>query len=356
MSKITYICGCYCHNVIMKILLSSVFLLLCSQLAAQDLALADSIVKYQMASGGWPKNQDWLRGPDPVYMAECRQTGIGSTIDNGATVGELKVLAKVLAALTAAEPQPTRVSQPYRDAFFRGLDYLLDIQYLNGGWPQFWPQRSAESYSNHITFNDNAMVGVMRLLKDVADAKAPYDSVGADPTLRRRCREAFRRGVQCILDCQIRDGCGRPTVWCQQHDEHTLAPAAARKYELAACCGHGETAGILSLLIDLNDESPDDTLRYRIGCAVDWLERHAIHDMRLESFTNADGKPDKRLVHSPGAPDIWARFYDLETGRPVFSDRRGLPLSSFDDVEYERRNGYAWFGDSPAKVIRRFRK
>ena len=44
---------------------------------------ADSIVKYQMKSGGWPKNQDWLKGVDPKEAALWKPTGIGSTIDNG---------------------------------------------------------------------------------------------------------------------------------------------------------------------------------------------------------------------------------------------------------------------------------
>ena len=62
---------------------------------AQNTALADSIVKYQMPSGGWVKNQDWQKGADLAYMSKCMKTGIGSTIDNGATTSEMKVLAKV---------------------------------------------------------------------------------------------------------------------------------------------------------------------------------------------------------------------------------------------------------------------
>ena len=46
---------------------------------------ADSIVKYQMKSGGWPKNQDWIKGVDPKQAKEWEKKGIGSTIDNGAT-------------------------------------------------------------------------------------------------------------------------------------------------------------------------------------------------------------------------------------------------------------------------------
>ena len=57
--------------------------------------VADSIVRYQMQSGGWCKNQDWGLGPDTAYIKECIASGIGSTIDNGATTKELIFLAKM---------------------------------------------------------------------------------------------------------------------------------------------------------------------------------------------------------------------------------------------------------------------
>ena len=346
-----------------KSILLSVLFLLPLVLCAQDCALADSIVKYQMASGGWPKNQDWLRGPDRVYMAECRRTGIGSTIDNGATTGELRELAHTIASL---KPGANRI-RTYRKAFGRGISYLLRMQYPNGGWPQFWPLRSAHSYQCCITFNDNAMLNVLQLLRDVADNAEPYAHVGTADSVRRQCEDAYWHGIRCILDCQISDSLGRYTVWCQQHDAATLQPASARKYELAAYCAHGETVGIIKLLINVWQDLrrgtvqarygvSSDLLFSRISSAVDWLESHAIHDMKLETYVNADGQPDKRLVSSLGAPLIWARFYDLQTGAPLFSDRHGRPLTSFNDIGYERRNGYSWLGYTPQKVINSFKK
>jgi len=352
-------------------------------LHAQPSALADSIVKYQMASGGWPKNQHWLDGPDQAYMAECFRTGIGSTIDNGATTGEMKVLANAVRELAApahaeadgafgasdgkACSSRAQRTATYTAAFVRGLNYLLNMQYANGGWPQFWPQRSAQSYANHITFNDNAMLNVMQLLRGVATNAEPYSAIGISDSLRLRCDEAFWHGVRCILDCQIADAQGMPTVWCQQHDEQTLLPAPARKYELASYCGYGETVGIVELLMDLAEadacdaaaslfDITTDLLWQRIGLAVHWLEAHAIKGMKLESYVDADGRADKRFVPSPGAPDIWARYYDLQTASPLFSDRHGLPLRSFNEIGYERRNGYSWLGDSPQRVITRYHR
>ena len=62
------------------------------------------------------------------------------------------------------------------------------------------------------------------------------------------------------------------------------------------------------------------------------------------------------MVEKKGAPLLWARYYDLEKAEPMYSDRRGEVLRSFNDIQYERRNGYQWVGDSPAKAIKRWRK
>ena len=58
-------------------------------------------------------------------------------------------------------------AEAWNNAFRRGLDYLLKAQYPNGGWPQFYPLRNG--YWSHITYNDDAMAGVLELLRDVAD-------------------------------------------------------------------------------------------------------------------------------------------------------------------------------------------
>ena len=76
---------------------------------------------------------------------------------------------------------------------------MLSAQYPNGGWPQFYPL--GRGYSRHITFNDGAMIGVMRTLKDVASNPKDYPFV--DEKVREQCRQALARGLQCILDSQI---------------------------------------------------------------------------------------------------------------------------------------------------------
>ena len=47
------------------------------------------------------------------------------------------------------------------------IEFILTAQYANGGWPQFYPLQ--KNYSRYITFNDDAMAGIMFLLKDIIE-------------------------------------------------------------------------------------------------------------------------------------------------------------------------------------------
>ena len=68
--------------------------------------------------------------------------------------------------------------------------------------------------------------------------------------------------------------------------------------------------------------------------------------------TKVDG--DKRIVKDPGAPPLWARFYEIGTNRPMFSGRDGIKKYDIAEIESERRNGYAWYGDWGTRVSRDF--
>jgi PelA/Pel-15E family pectate lyase len=221
----------------------AVLLLLCARLPAEEVdkivdrpdawfagsegrQVIDNIVTWQNPNGGWWKAYDASR-PKPAGArasqdsrfpaADQNTTGDISTFDNQATYTELRLLARAFRVTQAPR---------YRDAFERGLKFVFDSQYGNGDWPQRFPLQN--NYGRHITFNDNAMVGVMSLLKDASDGKGEFVWLNND--LRRRARESFDRGVECTLVCQIKVG-GALTRWCQQHDAESLAPAGAPTYD-----------------------------------------------------------------------------------------------------------------------------
>lgn len=302
--------------------------------------VADSVLKYQTKAGGWPKNSNFHRNVDHKEMARVKSTGIGATFDNGATTTEMRFLAKMYSKTKDGR---------YRKSFMKGCEYILQAQYSNGGWPQFYPHRKGVSsdYSQHITYNDDAMVNIMALLKDILNEHNEYGLLEMNAEMIAKAREAFARGIACILKTQIiRDGA--PTVWCAQHDKITLAPVKARTYELPSLSG-SESAGIVIFLMHI--ENPSPAIINAVKGAVNWFEAFKIKGIKLETEIDAKGRKNRIVVSNEDAPAIWARFYDLETGKPFFCDRDGVKREALAEIGYERRNGYSWYTHSPAKVL-----
>ena len=67
-------------------------------------------------------------------------------------------------------------------------------------------------------------------------------------------------------------------------------------------------------------------------------------------FETAASRPDIS-IKDPNAPPLWARFYEIGTNRPIFSDRDGVAKHDLSEIGYERRNGYAWLGTWPAPLL-----
>lgn len=234
--------------------------------------------------------------------------------------------------------------EKYREAFARGIDCLLAAQYPNGGWPQYFPLR--KGYYSHITYNDNAMVNVLTVLRDAA-GKPPYAFVDE---ARRAKAAAVARGVDCILRTQVKQD-GKLTAWCAQHDEKTLAPAWARDYEPPSLSG-AESAGIVRFLMEI--EQPTLEIIAAIEGAVAWFKAVAIHSVRVEDFTNSDGERDRRVVDDPAAGPLWACFYELGTNRPIFLGRDSVVRYALSEIERERRAGYRYYGTWAATLLREY--
>jgi PelA/Pel-15E family pectate lyase len=292
--------------------------------------VAAAMLAWQSPAGGWPTDTDTTVAPTPANPAGKR----APTFDDEATTRPLHHLARVITATGDAT---------LRAAFERGFDYLLAAQYPNGGWPQYFPLR--KGYYSHITFNDAAMVDVMTLLRDAAAGRAPFAFV--DEARRARAAAAVARGLACTLRLQLRHE-GRLTGWAAQYDPHTLAPAWARKFEPPALAS-AETVAIVRFL--LGEPQPTPEIIAAIEGAVAWLAARRIEGLRVEDFTGADGRPDRRAVPDPTAPPRWARFYELETNRPIFAGRDQIVRYDFNAIEQERRAGYYYLGEWPATLL-----
>lgn len=294
--------------------------------SAEGQRVTTNILSWQAATGSWPKNGDTTSQPNTKPAAQLK-----GTFDNSATTGELRFLA---AACNATKDPRCEA------AALKGLDHILQAQYPTGGWPQYYPP--SKQYHRHITYNDNSMVRLLIFLRDVATA--PGFAL-VDAPRRQAAQAAFDRGIQCILKCQIVVN-GKLTVWCAQHDELDLSPCGARTYELASLSG-SESVGILELLMSLDRPSPE--IVRAINAGVAWFE-----SAKLTGIIVVKTNGVRTVVKDSSAPSLWARFYDLDTGQPIFSGRDGVKKSNYNEIERERRNGYAWYGNWGERVAPKY--
>ena len=134
------------------------------------------------------------------------------------------------------------------------------------------------NYINHYTFNDNSHRDCVLLALEAHRV-----------TGRPEYLQAARRGGEFILRAQMPEP---QPVWAQQYNAR-MEPAWARKFEPPSVTG-GESVGACRTLIDLYLATGDAKYLNAVAPAVHWYRRSAI------------------------APGKWARFYELQTNRPLY--------------------------------------
>lgn len=306
--------------------------------------VAENVLLTQKAIGGWEKNKPYHYPMDAGEKAKYLKTrdDIGATFDNDATITELRFLANIYSQSR---------DERYKQAFEKGINYILKAQYDNGGWPQFYPVRKGSvAYSGHITFNDDAMVNIMRFLKELLSDDPAFQSMQLSDSKKAKIQEAYDKGIACFLNTQIVVK-GEPTAWCAQHDSVTLAPAKARSYELPSFSG-SESVGIVLMLMEI--ENPSNEVKASINGAVKWFEDHSVGRLRVDTQTMPDGSKDRIVVEDKNAPLHWGRFYDLETEKIYFCDRDGIKKDSITEIGHERRNGYSWYTRAPEQMLEKY--
>lgn len=308
--------------------------------------IADNILLFQRNNGGWPKNYDMEAILTPAQIDTVIKTKsiLHTTFDNETTYTHVHYLAQVYTLTKETK---------YKEGVLKGIDFILEAQYDNGGWPQYFPLE--KSYSRHITFNDGAYMGIMNLLKKIVNNDADY--VFIDQKTREKVTASYQKGIDCILKMQIVDN-GKLTAWCQQHDEITLLPAWARKFEPPSIC-NAESVDVVLFLMAI--DNPDQKIINSVQSAVKWFQDSKIYNTRVESFKAPEMESkykkitnDVRVVTDTTAPPIWTRYYELKTHKPLFSDRDSQILYSLAEVSRERRSGYAWYTDKPEKALKKY--
>ncbi|MGO4771180.1 pectate lyase [Flavobacterium sp. W22_SRS_FK3] len=308
--------------------------------------IADNIIYFQRDNGGWPKNYDMraILTPEQIKDVVNSKSVLHTTFDNATTYTHIYYLAQVYTQ--------TKIEK-YKMACLKGIDFIIEAQYSNGGWPQYFPLE--KGYSRHITFNDGMYMGIMNLLDKIVNNDPNFAFIDADT--KNKVNTSYQKGIECILKTQISDH-GKLYAWCQQHDEVTLLPVWARKFEPPSIT-NAESVDVVLFLMKI--ENPSEQVIRAVQGAVKWFSDSKIYNTRIETFEapEFDSKykkvtDDRRVVTDSTAPPIWTRYYELGTWRPLFCDRDSVYLYSLAEVSRERRSGYAWYTYNPEKALKKY--
>ena len=257
--------------------------------AARETARA--LVWGQRKVGGWDHRVDVSHMQQDQTMPH-RKAG-RCTMDDNITQGALSFLMEI----------DTEIDEPWlTDGVRLGCEYMMESQFENGAWPQWYPLIGG--YHDYYTFNDNTINDCIQVM---LKAHRVY---GNEEYLR-----TAEAGGQFIIDSQL----DPPQAgWAQQYS-HKMEPAWARGFEPPGVCS-AATARNIRTLIDLYLYTRNQDYLSPIPDAIDWLQRS-----HLES-----GK--------------WARLYEVGTNRPVYGDRQdpGKKHYEYDEISSRERNSYAW--------------
>ena len=300
------------------------------------LEIADNLLAFQNSDGGWPKNIDWLT----QLTADSVKGSLSvryksSTLDNRNTFPQIEYLAKVYTYTRQVK---------YKKAAVAGFEYILKLQYPQGGW-RGWD-------ADAITFNDDVMTGVMAMLLEVKIGADYYQWIPAE--LHQRLIEAYEKGLEVILKCQIEVD-GIKTAWCQQHHPLSYQPVKGRSYELPSITAR-ESSDIVLFLMKI--PQPDKRIISAVENAIAWFKAVQINGYSYRDVSIPEQKYhettinfDREFVPDSLAKAVWARYYDLNQSKPFLCLRSGEIVYHLSQIPFDRRVGYAWYGFWPQKVF-----
>lgn len=225
---------------------------------------ANVLVYGQRPSGGWHYFIDFNRiGLEEWYRDTASQFIVGweeyrhyygnCTFDDNVTQGATHFLLGLY--METLDPL-------YLGPLRKALEFVLESQYPNGGWPQRYPLRyefahdGLPDYTSFFTLNDGSMNNIIDLL-----LKA-YTLLGNEEYL-----EAARRGGDFFMISQGPEG---RAAWTDQFDME-LRPATGRTHE-PACIQARYTLSTIEELEKLYLFTGDRRYLRPIPAALDWLE------------------------------------------------------------------------------------
>lgn len=317
----------------------AVFCLAFSGISAQVKdTLAEKMMVYQLPNGGWGKHRSDKKNVDYTQKIDAQLLKIIkagnndlATIDNNATSKEINGLIKAYS---------TTKNPDYLKSAEKGIQYLLSMQYQNGGFPQYFPNSAI--YRKQVTYNDNAMINVLTVLYNISEGKEGFDAISSQ--LKDKSKLALQKGIDCVLKTQVLQK-GKLSIWADQYNEVSLKPEKARAFEPMSLAS-GESVNIVKFLM-MQPVTPE--IERSIRSAIQWFK-----DSKIDGYTynvSRESGNAVRVLSKKEGSAVWARFYDIPTNKPVFGDRDGSVKFNYEDVSEERRTGYSWYNEAGTKLI-----
>jgi PelA/Pel-15E family pectate lyase len=278
------------------------------------LEVSDALIRGQLESGGWDNQMEF--DPDErrkhAYRVDARSASENRRRSNTTTFDDNKSQS-ALAFLMQLDKELKFENERLHEAALYAADSFVKAQYANGAWPQrysefpspeghrprqasypeSWPRAyPGVKYAGFYTLNDGTMRDLIATMLDAADIYGD-----------ERYRQAAARGGEFFLLAQMPDP---QPGWAQQYDQE-MHPAWARKFEPPAITG-GESQGVMQALILLYRRTGDRKF--------------------VEPLPKALAYYRKLLLPEGGL----ARFYELETDRPLYFTREYELVYTDDDL------------------------
>lgn len=290
------------------------------------IAAGEALAYGQLESGGWRNSIDFdSSGPRIDQYRNGKGRGKNfSTLDDDITQSALSFLMRLDAATE------------FKNATIHGaVDYawprLLAAQYPNGAFPQGWTGPVAgrsvvpasypdydwrtegriKEYWNEYTLNDGL---ALTMTDTLLLAHRVYED--------ERYLETLKKLGDFFLLAQMPDP---QPAWAQQYDEK-MRPIWARAFEPPAISGR-ESEDVCLALLKIAEKTGDAKYTTPIVPAVKYLESSLLPDGRL------------------------ARYYEIETNKPLYMQREGKKYSLTHD-DSNLPDHYGWKNPTRLDLIK----
>jgi PelA/Pel-15E family pectate lyase len=293
-----------------------------------DAAMA--LIHGQLQSGAWTNCVDF--NPRGERLARYRNGQGGGQNRNFSTLDDGISQAAIRLMMHADRAHGFR-HQKVHDSAQIALDALLNAQFPNGGFPQGWDETASprppavranyphydwrtegriKNYWDLYTLNDQLAGTVAATL---IDAHEIYQD--------QKYKDALVRLGDFLILAQMPDP---QPAWAQQYN-YDMQPVWARAFEPPAITAN-ESQDVLETLLTVYRQTGDQKYLEPIPRALAYLRRSLLADGRL------------------------ARYYELESNKPLYMTREGKQYTlSYDDSELPAH--YGWKTASRLDAIER---